>query len=142
MISLPQLRHTFAAALAATLLVILMAGFVMPNGVIVCGPPGYHVALPRPARARFWRTSETDLSISVQRDGTLLIGNLIVPASDFPSQLRALHQRTPGRRIVLRPDRRSPFGATRLVLRGVQSLGIHTVVIDGGMQSVADAWSR
>jgi biopolymer transport protein ExbD len=142
MISLPYLRHSFAAAFGAIVLVILMAGFVIPTSVIVCGPTKAYVMLARPIGATILSGSETDLSITVKEDGTLLIGNMIVPAAQFEAQLTEISRRTPGRRLVLRPDKRSPFGATRVIVRSAQALGFRRVTIETGIYSVGDTWHR
>jgi biopolymer transport protein ExbD len=142
MISLPQLRHSFAAAFGAIVLVILMAGFVVPASVIVCGPSRVYVMLARSIDARSLPGSETDLSITVKEDGTLVMGNVIVPVAQFEAELTEISRRTPGRRLVVRSDKRSPFGATRVVVRSAQSLGFRNVVIETGIYSVADAWHR
>jgi len=142
MISLPYLRHAFAAGFGAIVLVILMAGFVIPTSVIVCGPPNAYVMLARPVGATILSAAETDLSITVREDGTLLIGNMVVPAAQFQAQLTEVSRRAPGRRLVVRPDRRSPFGATRFVVRSAQSLGFRKVTIEAGTYSVAETWHR
>src|ERR1051325_263257 len=132
MIGLPFLRHSFAAAFAAVVLVVLMAGGVIPTSVIVCGPPTRPPVMLAKANGAVIRSgAETDLVITVQESGALFIGSAAVPAAEFQARLADIVRRTPGRTLVLRPDRRSPFGATRAVVRGAQAVGFRTILIEG-----------
>ncbi|HWS70580.1 MAG TPA: biopolymer transporter ExbD [Thermoanaerobaculia bacterium] len=139
MLTLPALRHSYYAAVAAPLLVILMAAFVIPYGSIICY--GYMLPrLPRFAAERQWFGAETDLFVSVRHDATLFVGNECVSAKQLPSVLRELVERDRSRRVVVRIDRYSPFGATRDVMRALQQLGIRCVLLDSGTRSVAETW--
>ncbi len=130
----PHSNIPSAAAFAAVALAILMFGFVVPQSVIVCGPPTAYVLMPTPTTAKVLPPSETDLVVTITAYGTLLIGHAIVPAQEFSGYLATLFSRTPDRRIVIRADKRSSFGAMRLVVRSAQSQGVRQLVIDSGVQ--------
>src|SRR5689334_351790 len=109
------------------MLVVLVAGFVIPSGATGCTPGGPHVALPWISSAQPSSGNEQDLVITIESDGRLLIGNAIVRPEELQSTLREILQRTPERRFVVRADKRSPFRSMRNVIQAAQSLGIREI---------------
>jgi len=134
MLTLPALRHSFHAAFAVPLLLLLF-GF-MPFGTFCSFVP----PLPRFAAEVPWVGHETDVLVTVRHDGSLLIGQNYVHRDCVTEDLHAVLERAPGRRVILQIDRRSDFRGTREVLGVLRHLGIRHVLLNTGWRSVADTW--
>jgi len=108
MLTLSGLRHSFYAAMAAPLVVILFAVFLAP----ICTTCGLHVLTSRMRSAQPWQGEESDLLVTVKYDGLILVGNCAVHREQLLSALQEILRDAPDRRVVLQVDRRSPFGSS------------------------------
>jgi len=136
MLTIGRLRHAFSAAFAALFLIVLFAIFIVPSSATVCG--GIPVWTPIFSGARVWNGAETDLVVTIQRDGSTFVGMNFVPAHQLPSAIASALALGEERTLVLRVDRRSPFGATRAVFRAAQTLGVGRIVLPTGVYSISD----
>jgi hypothetical protein len=131
MFTLTALRPAFAAAFSASLLAVFSGIFTVP-GAFVCGAPRE----PNFSYARRWVQSQTDVVVTITPEGQFRVGDIFVPPRQLGRVLTEAYVLDPRRRLVVRPDVRTPFGAVRSVLRQAQSLGIRRIIIPSGVRSV------
>jgi biopolymer transport protein ExbD len=136
MLTMDRLRHAFGAAFAALFLVVLFAVFIVPNSATAFG--GIPVWTPIFSGARVWNGADTDLVVTIQRDGSTFVGMNFVPAHQLPSAIASALALDEGRTLVLRADRRSPFAATRAVFRAAETRGVRRIVLPTGVYSISD----
>ena len=128
MLTLADLRHTYAVAIASPLLVLLLCFMeVKPMG---CGQFRPYMAPLAGAAPR--HDHESDLVISVHHEGFFYLGPLALRRDQLCDEVQQVLARNPHREIVLQVDRRSSFAGTRLVLQTLQHLGIRHVVLRSG----------
>ncbi|HWS70581.1 MAG TPA: biopolymer transporter ExbD, partial [Thermoanaerobaculia bacterium] len=127
MLTLPALRHSYYAAVASPLLVLL---FCFAASQPYCH--GFEPLMPRFAAATPWPGHEGDLVISVREDGRFLIGQDYVRRDQLCDMVEQRMTWDPNREILLQIDRRAPFAGTRVILQTLRHLGIRHVVLRSG----------
>jgi biopolymer transport protein ExbD len=78
---------------------------------------GVDVALPQGAHSEKKPGKESDLIISIKQDGTVFIGQDWIPDRDLPRYMKAEHDKTPGRNVMVKADKRINFGKVRMVMK-------------------------
>lgn len=68
-------------------------------------------------------------TLSVTREGDFFLDEDKVPANQIEAKLTMVHRREPGRRIVLRGDKGTNYGAVRRVYKTVQNVGFPGVAL-------------
>ncbi len=123
------MRHALWAEINVTplvdvclvLLIIFMVVTPLLNQVELPQAPEPAAWPAEPARTRVTLALGPPVSISVDDDP----GPLSEAA--FEELMRALHAQQPGRQILLRADRRLPYGEVKRILRIVQAVGFASV---------------
>jgi biopolymer transport protein ExbD len=79
------------------------------------------VALPETRRPDRMPEKQTQLTISIGREGMVHVGSLYVPAEGLPAALRQVYADTPDREIAIQGDYRLPYKEVRKVMELVQA---------------------
>lgn len=91
------------------LIIFMVVTPMLQSGVDVLLPDGAH-SEKKPGK-------EGDLIISIKTDGTVFIGQDWIPDRDLPRYLKAEHDKSPGRAVMIKADRRINFGKVRTVMK-------------------------
>jgi len=68
--------------------------------------------------------SKTDpFTLSLTTDGSMFFEQDALAPEDFVAKLRAANEREPSRRLVLRADRKAPYGEVRKLFKACQDVG-------------------
>ena len=68
--------------------------------------------------------SKTDpFTLSLTTDGSMFFEQDALAPEDFVAKLRASNEREPSRRLVLRADRKAPYGEVRKLFKACQDVG-------------------
>ena len=90
-----------------------------------CG--GMPVDVPFAPHASFIPLADTNLEISVRKDGTILIATKWYPLQEFAEKMREYRWRASSKHIVIQADRSLSFGQLRPVLSAIRSAGFTNV---------------
>jgi biopolymer transport protein TolR len=101
------------------LIIFMVVTPMLQSGVDVLLPQGPH-AQKRPGK-------EGDLTISIKQDGTVFIGQDWIPDRDLVRYLKAEHDKNPARAVMIKADKRIPFGKIRTVMKAANEAGINGV---------------
>ena len=91
------------------LIIFMVVTPMLQSGVDVLLPEGPHAA-KKPGK-------EGDLVISIKSDGTVFVGQDWIPDRDLPRYMKAEHDKTPGRNVMVKADKRINFGKVRMVMK-------------------------
>jgi len=103
------------------LIIFMVVTPMLQQGVDVLLPEGPH-AEKKPGK-------EGDLTISIKQDGTVFVGQDWIPDRDLPRYLKAEHDKSPARAVMLKADKRINYGKVRLVLKSANDAGFTGVAI-------------
>jgi len=103
------------------LIIFMVVTPMLQQGVDVLLPEGEH-SVKKPGK-------ETDLIISVKRDGSVFVGQDWIPDKDIPRYIKAEYDKNRGRAVALKADKRINFGKVRLVMKAANEAGFTQVGI-------------
>ncbi len=103
------------------LIIFMVVTPMLQQGVDVLLPEGEH-SVKKPGK-------ETDLIISVKRDGSVFVGQDWIPDKDIPRYIKAEYVKNRARAVALKADKRINFGKVRLVMKAANEAGFTTVGI-------------
>jgi len=103
------------------LIIFMVVTPMLQQGVDVLLPEGPH-AVRKPGE-------QSDLLISIKSDGTVFVGQKWIPDKDLPTFLRAEHEKDPSRAVMLKADKRIPYGKVRIVMRAANEAQFTRVAI-------------
>lgn len=126
--SAPDLFSVFSLAAVSVVVVLI----TIEAGSTPMGCSGRAVLLPQTLNPPLAPESPNDLAISLEKDGTTFIDTKWFPPDGLRVKLRELAARNPGKRVVLKADRRLPFRAVRTVLGTISAAGYPDVLLAAG----------
>src|SRR5260370_19370341 len=91
------------------LIIFMVVTPMLQSGVDVLLPSGPH-AEKKPGK-------EGDLIISVKPDGTIFVGQDWIPDRDVSTYVKAEHDKSPNRAVMLKADKPIAFGKVRTVMK-------------------------
>src|SRR5258708_5162968 len=103
------------------LIIFMVVTPMLQSGVDVLLPTGPH-AEKKPGK-------EGDLIISVKPDGTIFVGQDWIPDRDVAKYVKAEHDKSPNRLVMLKADKRIAFGKVRTVMKAANDAGFTSVSI-------------
>jgi biopolymer transport protein TolR len=103
------------------LIIFMVVTPMLQQGVDVLLPAGTH-AEKKPGK-------EGDLIISVKQDGSIFVGQDWIPDAKLPTYLKAEHDKSPNRAVMMKADRRINFGKIRTVMKAANEADFSTVAI-------------
>jgi biopolymer transport protein ExbD len=91
---------------------------------------GKDVLLPVTANPEESKSEEeNEVLVSVTQDGTVYVGSTRVNASEFLRMMIETYERSPGKKVVIKGDRRLAFGDVKDVMLAVNESGFTNVAI-------------
>ncbi len=91
---------------------------------------GKDVLLPVTANPEKSKTEEeNEVLVSVTQDGKVYIGSTLVSDAEFVRMMVETYQRSPGKKIVIKGDRRLAFGDVKDVMLAINESGFTNVAI-------------
>lgn len=109
-------------------MLVLLIIFMVTAPLLVAGVA---VDLPE-SRAETLDQNMEPIQLSIDRDGTVSIDDLVVPAGELPQRLAdiaAQPQPDEGRRVYLRADRNLDYGAVMRVMGELNRAGLNRVAL-------------
>lgn len=120
--SRPTMNVTPLVDIVLVLLIIFMV--VLPNT-----DPGAAVELPTIEHGEDDPEGEEPFVLSIGRDGRLHFEERRLDDERFTQVLDEAHARDPERKIILRADRRTPYGRVRALFKVAQKVGFPGVML-------------
>ena len=121
-----QLRNEINVTPLVDVCLVLLIIFMVVTPML---QQGVDVLLPAGPHSDRKPGAESDLTISIKKDGTVFVGSNWIPDADLGTYLQSQHQRDPGRTIVLKADRRLKFARVRTVMKAANEAKFSRVAI-------------
>ncbi len=131
----PTIRAEINVTPLVDVCLVLLIIFMVVTPIIV---DGIAVTLPETAHPTALPRRENQLTLAVQRDGAVFVGQQWVPRERLTARLAALKTADAVRAVVLRADRHVRYGQVLGVMRALDRAGFAGVGLVAQRKSTAD----
>lgn len=129
----------YGVALFGVVVTLFLA--CVPPQPIVCGYVP-RVSLPWATTATRVHGADTDLQITVRKNGEIFVGQQRVPAAHLAAELRTLADRGTDRQLLVSADGTVSYGAVEQVLAAARDAGFQRLALMTFRGTAVEAWER
>jgi biopolymer transport protein TolR len=106
---------------------VLLIIFMVVTPLLQAGRP---VQLPETDKPEKMPESAKQLSVAMEQDGNVFLGDKWVPEDQLLATFQDIHERTPDKQVVIKADRRLKYAAVRRLMKVINQAGFPGVGLE------------
>ena len=106
---------------------VLLIIFMVVTPLLQAGRP---VQLPETSQPEKMPESAKQLSVAIEQDGNVFIGDNWVPQDQLAATFKDIQERTPDKQVVIKADRRLKYAEVRKLMKVINQAGFPGVGLE------------